>query len=266
MLCRRHLSRLIQQRHDRHRAQKSCNTIQKRWISRTSTKKNNTPNTYYDSQSGQHVPIHNEHEVSVYLRGIEDCSIQKVIDATKQYGVSGSILTLTKEEWMDGIVNDIPSISSTDDNIYLHIKPELYLTNHHPKESFPEGSYNPCFEYKVGNEDDIISTIKQMSTKRDVSIGIFNSNIITDEDPISMSANIANIIDCTTTENENETSTTPYISNILIAPPPSTDTNNTIIDCNADNLVRLCEEKKQVSRMKHHGKYINWLLMAMVKS
>jgi len=37
---------------------------------------NNNSNTYYDSQSGQHVPIHNENEVSVYLRGIGDCSTQ----------------------------------------------------------------------------------------------------------------------------------------------------------------------------------------------
>ena len=206
--------------------------MQKRWISRTLIINNNTPNTYYDSQSGQHVPIHNENEVSVYLRGIGD------IDATK-HGTSGSILTLT-EHWMNSNANDMPSSST--DNIYLHIKPELYLSNHHPKESFPKG-YNPCFEYKVGNEDDIISTIKHMKTKRDVSIGIFNNNIIINEDPISVAANIADIIDCTTNENENETSIPPYISNILIAPPSTTSTNNnTTIDCNADNLVRLCEE------------------------
>ena len=115
--------------------------------------------------------------------------------------------------------------------------------------SFPEGNYNynPCFEYKVGNEDDIISIIKHMTTKQqqkvNVSIGIFNSNIIMNEDPISVAAYIANIIDCATNENENETSIPPYISNILIAPPSTTSTNNnTTIDCNADNLVRLCEE------------------------
>ena len=86
-------------------------------------------------------------------------------------------------------MNDIPSISSND-NIYLHIEPKLYLTKHQLEvQSFPKG-YNPCFEYKVGNDDDIISIIKQMSSKQqhkvNTSIGIFNSNIIMNEDPISM--------------------------------------------------------------------------------
>jgi len=230
-----------------HSAQKSCNTTihlhLRRWISRTSIAiNNNTPNTYYDSQSGQHVPIHNEHEVSVYLRGIGDCSTQKVkiIEMTKQYGVSGSILTL-EQKWMDGIVNDITSLNSN--IIYVHIElNELYLTNHHPKESFPKGNYNPCFEYKVGNDNTIISTIKQMATKRDLSIGIFNSNIIMNEDPISVSASIANIIDCTSSALESNAESQPYISNILIAPPSDTNDNTTTIDCFPDNLVRLCEE------------------------
>jgi hypothetical protein len=178
MICRSHLGRLIQH-HNHHHALKSCNTnIQKRWISRTSTIKNNTSNTYYDSQSGQHVPIHNENEVSVYLRGIGGCSTQKVIDAAKQYGCSGSIL----QDWMnsdDNIVNDIPSISSTD-NIYVHIKPELYLIKHPLEEQpFSKRSYNPCLEYKISNEDDIISIIKHVASdiQQDVSIGIFDSNI-----------------------------------------------------------------------------------------
>ena len=209
--------------------------MQKRWISRTTIATNNNSNTYYDSQSGQHVPIHNEYEVSVYLRGIGDCSTQKVIDATKQYGVSGSLLTLT-EQMNGNIVNDTPI--SRNDNIYLHIKPEICFDKHQNEMSFPKG-YNPSFEYKVGNDDTIIRTIKQY--KRDVSIGIFNSNIIMDEDPISVAASVANIIDCTSaTLDENETSITPYISNIIIA--PSTDDSNTIDTTHADNLVRLCEE------------------------
>jgi len=152
---------------------------------------------------------------------------------TKQYGISGSILTLT-EQMNGNIVNDIP-ISSENDNIYLHIKPEICFDKHQNEMSFPKG-YNPSFEYKVGNDDTMIRTIKQY--KRDVSIGIFNSNIIMNEDPISVAANIANIIDCTSNENE---TITPYISNILIAPPSDTN-DNTTIDCNADDLVRLCEE------------------------
>ena len=122
---------------------------------------------------------------------------------------------------------------------------QLYLTKHQLEvQSFSKGSYNPCLEYKVGNEDDIISTIKHMKTKRDMSISIFDSNIIMNEDPISVSANIANIIDCTSaTLDENKNESQPYISNILIAPPPTTNTTiNNDIDCNADNLVRLCEE------------------------
>ena len=61
------------------------------------------------------------------------------------------------------------------------------------------------------------------------------------EDPISVSASIANIIDCTSVSDENKNETAPYISNILIAPPSDTN-DNTTINCNADNLVRLCEE------------------------
>jgi len=228
----------MQQHHNYHPQSKSCNTIQKRWISSTSSiATNNNSDTYYDSQSGQHVPIHNENEVSVYLRGIGDCSTQQVIGMTKQYGISGSILTLEQEQMNGNIVNDTPI--SRNDNIYLHIKPEICFDKHQNEMSFPKG-YNPSFEYKVGNDDTMIRTIKQY--KRDVSIGIFNSNIIMNEDPISVAANIANIIDCT--KNENETSINPYISNILIAPvPPSIDKNNTATtDCNADDLVRLCEE------------------------
>jgi DNA-binding NarL/FixJ family response regulator len=62
------------------------------------------------------------------------------------------------------------------------------------------------------------------------------------EDPISVSASIANIIDCTSVSDENENETAPYISNILIAPPSDTNDNTPTIDCNADNLIRLCEE------------------------
>ena len=175
MICRSHLSRLIQHHNHHHHAQKSCNTTVhlRRWISRTSIALNNTPDTYYDSQSGQHVPIHNEHEVSVYLRGVNSCSTQQVIESAKQYGLSGLILT-SITQGIDGTVNDTSISSSNDDNIYLHIKPELYHNKHPPEMSFPEGNYNynPCFEYKVGNEDDIISIIKHMTTKQQQKVNV----------------------------------------------------------------------------------------------
>ena len=87
-----------------------CNVINRCIGSSSSKDDSAVVDTYYDSQSGQHVTIHDENKVSVYLRGNTFDAIYKeragliseaqsaIMQTAKDMGMAGSILSLPPEQ------------------------------------------------------------------------------------------------------------------------------------------------------------------------
>ena len=181
--------------------------------------------TYYDSQSGQHVPIHDEDKIYGYLIGNNKNSTKSpkdLVQNAKSMGLSGTLLPPMIPQKRDVID------PSAGDTWFLHLPPTLY-----DRLSFDEvvdgnkliECANLCFEYdgKQGNAEkvsDMIHRVKNDYRNR-VSVGIFNADCYT-EDPIMVASDIANIID-----------TTGCCSHVLLSPEDFVD---------PDDLRSLCEE------------------------
>lgn len=180
-----------------------------------------TEGTYYDSQSGQHVPIHNENKVHGYLLGNNTSKSPKdVVQTARNMYLSGSLLPPLIPQKRD-IVD-----SSVGDTWFLHLPPSLI-----DRLSFDEvlqgnkdiECVNLCFEYTEESTEklcNIIQNIKADYANR-TSIGIFDEDCYS-QDPIMVASEIANIID-----------TTGACSNVLLSPDDSVD---------PDDLRSLCEE------------------------
>lgn len=180
-----------------------------------------TEGTYYDSQSGQHVPIHNENKVRGYLLGNNTSKSPKdVVQIARDLHLSGSLLPPLipqKRDVMD---------SSVGDTWFLHLPPYLY-----DRLSFDEviqgnkdvKCTNLCFEYVEGGTEklcSIMQNVKNYYASR-TSIGIFDE-VCYRQDPILVAAEIANIID-----------TTGACHYVLLSPDDSVD---------PDDMRSLCEE------------------------
>ena len=136
--------------------------------------------------------------------------------------MAGSIITLPhqqmtrqQEDIKDGnnssAAKFTESLSSADDSesnsnkLFLHLQPTQYydlVAKHTATISKIKPNINLCFEYN--NDGDYISSnIQSAMNKFDngiiqtTSIGIFNPKYLLDEDPISVAAQIASIIDTT---------------------------------------------------------------------
>ena len=150
--------------------------------------------------------------------------------------MAGSIITLPHQQTtrqQEDIIGDgknssaakfIESLGSDSgsNKIFLHLQPTQYYDLVAAKEkqlSKIKPNINLCFEYN--NDGDYISSnIQSAMNKFDngiiqtqTSIGIFNPTNLLDEDPISVAAQIASIIDTTS-----EQCGIGSISNILVAP------------------------------------------------
>ena len=123
--------------------QQSC--VVQRFMGSPIVTRNSSSNndTYYDSQSGQHVAIHDESKITVYLRGdykTTSAPSSIFMTAAKELGMAGSIITLPqqttlKQEYINDDSNSsaakfIESLSSADDSdsnkIFLHLQPSQY--------------------------------------------------------------------------------------------------------------------------------------------
>ena len=177
--------------------------------------------TYYDSQSGQHVPIHDENKIYGYLIGNDTSKSPKdVVQTARSLGLSGSLLPPLIPQKRDVID------SSAGDTWFLHLPPTLY-----DRLSFDEvvdgnksiECVNLCFEYTDGSTDNLSDIIQKMMAeyKNRTSIGIFDEECY-NQDPIMVASEIANIID-----------TTGSCSHVLLSPNDSV---------NPDDLRSLCEE------------------------
>ena len=221
--------------------------------------------TYYDSQSGQHVSIHDERKITAYLRSSIDGgdneeiiargggggdALLALMEAAKALGAAGSVvLTLPRTLRRDGstggnelrffeaLGNNITKPTPADENdctlfIRLPMSHRLSLKQllHTP------ACVNLCFEY----EGKVPSCNSLLASGNRTSIGIFDPKYYIDMDPISLASDVANLIDKTATEGSPGS-----ISHIVLDPTTvqnSADTESygsTIWD---DELVRVCEE------------------------
>ncbi|KAL7523978.1 hypothetical protein ACHAWF_000768 [Thalassiosira exigua] len=208
--------------------------IDKRDVSRTERKRRMSSDTYYDSQSGRHVPVHDETKIAAYLRcgaGFREC-----LTTAGASGMAGVIVKLPQkstENEEDGISALLRSLASNMGNekstIFSRLPPAALRNN--PLETVP-ANINLCFEYEEG--EDIHATIAA-SGLRDFSIGIFDPTYYRDEDPITVASRVANAIDASA-----EGGGGSYVSNILLDPDAASGKIEG--DFDPDDLVRLCEE------------------------
>ena len=207
--------------------------------------------TYYDSQSGQHVSIHDETKITAYLRKdnrtMTDDQSSAIWETAKEMGMAGSIITLPQQLQDDRCIAEvIKSLGNSSNNhIFFHIPPSQYYDLVVAKEKqqlhndtiIPQ-NINLCFEYNSNDGEHISSNVQSAMANFDgiqTSIGIFNSKYLLDDDPMLVAAKIASTIDTTS-----EFGGT--ISNILVA--PITDSDDALGKSGAcdDELVQLCEE------------------------
>eukprot|EP00956_Cyclotella_meneghiniana_P011092 scaffold15508_cov66-Cyclotella_meneghiniana.AAC.4 len=181
--------------------------------------------TYYDSQSGQHVPIHDENKIHCYLIGNnkdDTKSPKDIVQTARSIGLSGCLLPPIVPQKRDVID------TSAGDIWFLHLSSTFQdrLSCDEVIESNKSiECVNLCFEFSIEDKSvDKISTMIQ-KTMTDygsrTSIGIFDEKCF-NEDPILVASQIANIIDTT------------LIQQVIVSP----DDNSV----DPDDLRSLCEE------------------------
>ncbi len=213
--------------------------------------------TYYDSQSGQHVTIHDESKITAYLRNVDRTSVTAITGAAalsssaKEMGMAGSVISLPQQLQLQqdgGMVGFMESLGSNSSSIFLHLLPsqfyDLVVTkekHHHCNhDTIIPSNINLCFEYDNDDGEHISSNVQSVMTNFDgiqTSIGIFHPKYLLDDDPMLVAAQVVNLIDTTS-----EFGGT--ISNILVAPIMIMDDNDdtTTLTSYDDELVQLCEE------------------------
>ena len=206
--------------------------------------------SYYDSQSGQHVPIYDESKVFAYLRSsIEytaaiqggDATIKELMNAHKTLGLAGSVLNFPHKDTngseslslLQKLSNINEHLAITRDekqesNVFIRVSEahQLTATQQLPTFNLPS-NFNICYEYS-DNATRFTAITGHASLRS--SIGIFDPKYFLYRDPISIASGVANIIDATVSKGSS-------ISNILLDPPLPDDA-----ECCDDELVRLSEE------------------------
>ncbi|KAL3787473.1 hypothetical protein ACHAW5_005115 [Stephanodiscus triporus] len=200
--------------------------------------------SYYDSQSGRHVPFHDERKINAYLRSsIEDLEIEAAIlhsmDSAKALGVAGSVLTLPQRQRprQDGdagielrlleALSNISEPASVDENagtFFIRLPISHRFSSAQLRRT--PANVNFCFEY-MGE----VTSITPFANGSKTSIGIFHPKYYIDVDPISVASEVANLID--------ETGSISYIVLDPTAQLPAETQSYTVCD---DEMVRLCEE------------------------
>eukprot|EP00985_Skeletonema_marinoi_P018237 scaffold10159_cov80-Skeletonema_marinoi.AAC.7 len=225
----------------------SC-IIQRFKSTTTVNRSGSTTATYYDSQSGQHVAIHDESKITAYLRtkaGAASSSFAAVLKTAKEMGLAGSIIALPHQQLqqdggMAGIIKSLGNSSSSNNDIFLHMQPSQYNDLVAEKQLLIPSNINLCFEYNNNDGEYISSNVQSAMTNFEriqTSIGIFNPTHLLDDDPMLVAAKVASMIDITS-----EFGGT--ISNILVAPIIDNDDDALVGNSGTydDELVQLCEE------------------------
>lgn len=176
--------------------------------------------TYYDSQSGQHVPLIDESQVTAYLRLSRDThgGMAEQIKYATTWGMAGIITTMLS---LEDVSEFAASWKERTFALFIQL-PTLSTTTH--LRSIPS-NMNLCFEYT-----DNASHLFHGSSRR-TSIFISDPNYYRYRDPISVASGVANLMDTAAASERS------LISYILLDPPMAEDPQY----CQ-DEMVRLCEE------------------------
>jgi len=215
-------------------------------------------NNYYDSQSGMHVAIHNEDEISVFAhtpvlkldnlkldpnRWNSPQEFQAVITSMQKSGFSGITLANNKiltnnNTLMAFVTNDFPVVSS-EFNIFVPTSTMVHDTNPH----YPD-NIHLVLEYIVGTNNDRLSLTQAISEH--ITNGTKTTIAIVDHnhDPILTANGVASLIDDTGGGDM------VWISSKSIFCSSSSKTDINTIDSkkkvttllDPDKIVTLCEE------------------------
>lgn len=239
-----------------HRNARKCNRMINSCIQRFKFSTDASTTTYYDSQSGQHVAIHDERKITAYLRNadrtgaaaLSSSSSCAILKAAKEMGMAGSVISLPQQvqrqddSGMVGFIEALGS-SSNSSSVFLHISPSQYhdlvvtKEKQHRNNTIIHSNINLCFEYNNDGEH-IANNVQSAMTNFEgvqTSIGIFHPKYLLDDEPMLVAAQVASLID-TTFEFGGA------ISNILVAPIMMDNDDDTTLTSYDDELVQLCEE------------------------
>ena len=207
-----------------------------------------TGGTYYDSQSGQHVSIHNERKITAYLRSsIDDEEIArggdallKLLDAAKALGAAGSVLKLPQKPRQDGgtgnelwlleALGNINKSTPVDETLFIRLPMSHKFSSAQLLRT--PANVNLCFEY-TGE----VTSFNPFANGSRTSVGIFHPKYYIDMDPISLASEVANLIDKTACEGSPGS-----ISYIVLDPTVQHSADTESYKIWDDELVRLCEE------------------------
>jgi len=216
---------------------------------------NPSSNTYYDSQSGMHVAIHNEDEISAFAPAhvltLEDLEsepnrrnltqkFQANITSMQKSGFSGIITLANTTTWMTLVTNDVP-VTAPEFCIFVPTSPMVEDTTHYPE------NIHVVFDYIAGSSDN-----GRLSLTKAISDHVANGTKTTiaivdhDHDPILTANGVASLIDDTGGGDIvwlGSSNSVFSSSSSKIGSSKTTDSEKkpaTVID--PDNIVTLCEE------------------------
>mmetsp|Transcript_54020 Transcript_54020/g.114736 ORF Transcript_54020/g.114736 Transcript_54020/m.114736 type:complete len:322 (-) Transcript_54020:485-1450(-) len=213
-----------------------CFATARRWLGGGGDK-NGT--TYYDSQSGRHVPIHDEGRVTAYLR-VKNNDPERAVSDARALGMAGAMLTLPRKDGVIGLAELLESWSLKDDETrkggeefeaFLRVPPPHQSSLPREPIELPRlaNDVNLCFEYMGQGctlATDIEAAASDPGRAGRTSLGVFDPSHY--DDPVSIASGVAGVIDASD-------ATGGVVSHILLIPGEGGGANQ-------DGLFELCEE------------------------
>ena len=149
------------------------------------------PSHYYDSQSGRHVPIHDETKIAAYYSsaGLQATSATTILDDAKALGLANALILNSNVE--DVCMSKVRSFIGT-----VFISSRLLEEQERADDA---SNINLCFDLDAyENADDKAAFEKNMSTAAQTSIGLFAPKYFTGEvDPVLTASATASLMDAT---------------------------------------------------------------------
>ena len=147
------------------------------------------PSHYYDSQSGRHVPIHDESKIAAYYysAGLPAKSPTTILDDVKTLGLANALI-------LNSNVEDVSKVRSFIGTVFL--SSQLFEEEERADDA---SNINLCFDLDAyENTDDKAAFEKNMSAAAQTSIGLFAPKYFTGEvDPVLSASMTASLMDAT---------------------------------------------------------------------
>ena len=173
-----------------------------------------TPSHYYDSQSGRHVPIHDESKIAAYYYSAKTPTT--ILDDVKTLGLANALI-------LNSNVEDVSKVRSFIGTVFL--SSQLFEEEERADDA---SNINLCFDLDAyENTDDKAAFEKNMSSAAQTSIGLFAPKYFTGEvDPVLTASMTASLMDATGD------------GDFIVLLPRMTEMDE---NC-GDAMVQLCEE------------------------